>query len=181
MASPVVAHKVCFIQYGKGAGIFSLLAGYDRHAPPVTETQINKRSVKIGESEVVLKCWQLVEQDHSNWSLYLPGAEAVCFCFDLTDKFEMNGLETMMDSKIMHESLERNIVRMLVGLKSDLAEKREVSLEDGQNFAQKHGMAYWEVSALKNTNVERFYKDLAIKVTERASRLEAIQPLAAKS
>ena len=46
---------------------------------------------------------------------------------------------------------------LLVGNKSDLEDKREVSFEEAQEVAQKNGMAFIETSALDSTNVEQAF------------------------
>ena len=43
---------------------------------------------------------------------------------------------------------------LLVGNKSDLEDKREVSFEEAQEFAKNKGMEFIETSALDSSNVE---------------------------
>ena len=43
---------------------------------------------------------------------------------------------------------------MLIGNKSDLESKREVSREEGEAFAKKHGLFFRETSAKTASNVE---------------------------
>ncbi|GJN30888.1 hypothetical protein PR202_gb19233 [Eleusine coracana subsp. coracana] len=47
-----------------------------------------------------------------------------------------------------------NLTVVLVGNKCDLSHKRSVSLEEGQEFADKHGLIFMESSAKSNQNVE---------------------------
>lgn len=47
-----------------------------------------------------------------------------------------------------------NLTIVLVGNKCDLSHKRTVSLEEGQEFANKHGFVFMESSAKTNQNVE---------------------------
>ena len=41
----------------------------------------------------------------------------------------------------------KNVVKVLIGNKNDLEDKREVAYEDGKNFADSFGMKFYEVSA----------------------------------
>ena len=42
---------------------------------------------------------------------------------------------------------------MLLGLKSDLSDKREVSYEEALTFAEERNMMYFEVSSKTQTNI----------------------------
>ena len=43
---------------------------------------------------------------------------------------------------------------VLVGNKTDLQDRRQVSDMDGKNLAQKHNISFIETSALRNENIE---------------------------
>ncbi|TVU25561.1 hypothetical protein EJB05_28062 [Eragrostis curvula] len=60
-----------------------------------------------------------------------------------------------------------NLTTILVGNKCDLSHERAVSYEEGQEFAEKHGLIFMESSAKNNQNVE--------EVTVRSS-LETKRP-----
>eukprot|EP01127_Copromyxa_protea_P001619 TRINITY_DN1157_c0_g1_i1.p2 TRINITY_DN1157_c0_g1~~TRINITY_DN1157_c0_g1_i1.p2 ORF type:complete len:100 (-),score=35.19 TRINITY_DN1157_c0_g1_i1:53-352(-) len=57
---------------------------------------------------------------------------------------------------------------MLVGNKSDLEHKREVTTEEAQKFADEHGCEFFETSALEGTNVTEMFMQLlkTMKKTE---------------
>ena len=59
---------------------------------------------------------------------------------------------------------------MLVGNKSDLETKREVSTEEGQAFADKHGLFFLETSAKTAMNVESAFLETARKIHEGAEK-----------
>lgn len=50
-----------------------------------------------------------------------------------------------------------NIVIMLIGNKSDLEEKRVVSREEGEKFAQDNGLFFLETSAKTDDNVDEVF------------------------
>jgi GTPase SAR1 family protein len=47
-----------------------------------------------------------------------------------------------------------NMTIMLIGNKSDLAHRRAVSTEEGEQFAKEHGLIFMEASAKTAQNVE---------------------------
>lgn len=56
---------------------------------------------------------------------------------------------------------------ILVGNKCDLEEHRQVSYEEGKNFAKDNGMKFFETSAKISTNVENLFHEGAEMVNEK--------------
>lgn len=65
---------------------------------------------------------------------------------------------------------DNNIVVMLIGNKCDLADRREVSTEDAQEFAQTEGLFFFETSALEATNVEAAFITALSEIYRTVSR-----------
>ena len=51
------------------------------------------------------------------------------------------------------------VFKILVGNKSDLAEKRQVSKERGKQLADTYGIPFIETSAKSNDNIEKLFVD----------------------
>jgi len=58
------------------------------------------------------------------------------------------------------DNADQNIIVLLVGNKSDLEDRREVSFEEGAEYAAHHGMSFIETSALDSTNVEQAFRQV---------------------
>ena len=72
--------------------------------------------------------------------------------YDITSRRSFdNALDWLTRLK---ENSQEDIVILLVGNKTDLVDLREVSTQEGANFAQKHQLAFLETSALDSNNVE---------------------------
>ena len=61
---------------------------------------------------------------------------------------------------------------MLVGNKSDLAEKREVSVEEGQELAKFYGISFLETSAKETVNIGECFLTMSKSVIEKLSKGE---------
>lgn len=59
---------------------------------------------------------------------------------------------------------------MLVGNKCDLDNIRAVSVEDGKNLAEKHGLFFMETSALDSTNVKTAFEMVIKEIYNNVSR-----------
>ena len=57
----------------------------------------------------------------------------------------------------------------MIGNKSDLAMRREVSKEEGESLAAKHSIPYFECSAKDNLNVEDAFMEVAKSILLRDS------------
>ena len=56
---------------------------------------------------------------------------------------------------------------VLVGNKSDLADKRQVNTEEGQELAEKYGMQFYETSAKSGENVEEIFFKSADEIAKK--------------
>ena len=55
-----------------------------------------------------------------------------------------------------------SIVLSLMGNKSDMKESRQVTIEEGEQLAKKHGLAFFEVSAKDATNVNKSFEKMIV-------------------
>ena len=56
---------------------------------------------------------------------------------------------------------------VLVGNKSDLADRRQVNTEEGQELADKYGMQFYETSAKTGDNVESIFLNSADEIARK--------------
>ena len=64
-------------------------------------------------------------------------------------------------------SAPKSILMVLVGNKCDLENKREVTEEEGRDFAEKNGMLFFETSAKTGKNVEELFKQSVIIIDKK--------------
>lgn len=66
--------------------------------------------------------------------------------------------------KIKKLNNKSNLSGVLVGTKSEHKNAKEITTEEGETFAKKLGLDFFEVSAAYNTNVDKPFLELASKV-----------------
>ena len=71
--------------------------------------------------------------------------------YDITNKKSFENCKDWLER--LHEDASDDLVIMLIGNKIDLAAQREVSTNEGMNFAQENELAFLETSALTGSNV----------------------------
>lgn len=63
------------------------------------------------------------------------------------------------------------MVIMLIGNKTDQENKRAVTKEEGEQFAQDHGLIFMETSAKTSTNVEEAFIQTAKEIYEKIQQV----------
>ena len=130
----------------------SLTVGVDFHA----------KVINLEGQQIKLQLWDTAGQERFRAIIqsYFRNAVGGLLVFDITNRLSFEHLDGWLE-EAKEGSSEHSIVFVLVGNKCDLEEKREVSEEEGLQYAQKHGMDYIETSACSGNNVERAFNILA--------------------
>ena len=78
--------------------------------------------------------------------------------YDITDRQSFQDVENWLGEVRQHAS--PNIVKILVGNKSDLKDQRQVSYQEGKEFADSLGMQFLETSAKEKMNIDEAFLTL---------------------
>ena len=76
----------------------------------------------------------------------------------------------------MHHRVSRHAVVVLVGNKTDLAKKREITEAEGQEYASSQGMLFLETSAKTAANTSVLFELVARQIAMSSSACTAQQP-----
>lgn len=98
--------------------------------------------------------------------MYYRGAQAAILVYDITSVSSFNSLPRWLRDIKEHRQVD-DIVLAVVGNKTDCANDREVSVEQGQEFAEKNGMMFVETSAKTGENIEELFCAIARKLRSR--------------
>ena len=94
--------------------------------------------------------------------MYLRDAEAALILYDVTDKKSLVKAEQWI--KELKEYAPSETVLSLAGSKMDYAGAHNVTSQDGQNFARKHGIPVcMEASAKSAENVDALFHQIAVQ------------------
>ena len=80
--------------------------------------------------------------------------------FDVAERTTFTNIESWLDA--VSRNCTETTIAVLVGNKTDLTE-RQVSHEEAQSMAEKHGITYVEVSVRDNSNVNEPFMQLTKK------------------
>ena len=127
------------------------------------------KSLDVGDKSIKLQLWDTAgtEKFRSITTGYYRGANAAFVVFDLTSKPTFDCLNEWIQNyyKFSNPDTEKNVV--LVGNKSDLVNKREVSEEEIENFAKNNNLMYFETSAKDGKNIDECFYFIAEKLVKQ--------------
>ena len=101
-------------------------------------------------------------------SAYYKGAVGALVVYDISRQPTFENVEVWL--KELREHSQPDIVVMLVGNKSDQRNRRKVATEDALAFAEKHGLAFLETSALDGTGVDDAFRNILSEIYQKMSR-----------
>ena len=109
--------------------------------------EFGAKTIDINGRMAKLQIWDTAGQDSfkSITRAYYRGSAAALICYDITNRDSFENLEGWLHECKSNGNQEMTLV--LVGNKIDLESEREVSMEEGQKFAEKNEMLFFETSA----------------------------------
>lgn len=120
---------------------------------PTLGVEFLTKVVQTEEHRIQLQLWDTAGQElfRSVTRGYYRGSAGALILFDLTSHDSFNNVQQWLDD--LKEVARQDVVVVLIGNKSDMADKRDVTREEAENFAKSHSMPYFETSAKTGENV----------------------------
>eukprot|EP01084_Bolivina_argentea_P014602 27284_1 len=98
---------------------------------------------------------------------YYRGADGCVLVYDVTDAKSFKNVEMWLNEVIKNdEQNQQNTIIMLVGNKTDLSSKRQVTTEQGQKLADENDLMFCETSAKTGENVHNAFNNLAYEICD---------------
>lgn len=96
---------------------------------------------------------------------YMKSADGFLVCFDLTSESTLENVNYWINS--IKTTARKNVSILIIGNKSDLNDMREVTTEQGKEFAAKNGIDYLETSSKMQIGVDEAFETLVKKILEQ--------------
>lgn len=125
---------------------------------------IHIRLKPVETDEVVFKfrIWDCAGQERykSLTRQYIRNATIILYTFDLTNRMSFAELHEWKDT-VRKEIPNNEYLEVVIGNKKDNEKNREVSYDEGEQFAHRINAEYFEVSARYNESVTNLFKNIA--------------------
>ncbi|KAF2542262.1 hypothetical protein F2Q68_00030429 [Brassica cretica] len=155
-----------------GVGKSCLLLQFtDKRFQPVHDLTIGvefgARMITIDNKPLKLQIWDTAGQEsfRSITRSYYRGAAGALLVYDITRRETFNHLASWLEDARQHANA--NMTIMLIGNKCDLAHRRAVTTEEGEQFAKEHGLIFMEASAKTAQNVEEAFIKTAATIYKK--------------
>ena len=132
------------------------------------------KEVDINGLKLKLQIWDTSGQERfrSMTHTFLKNANGIAFVYDITNKKSFEGVKNWIKDA---ESNNPGFEKVLIGNKTDLEGKREVSHDYSEKFASKKKIKTFETSAKTNINVNEPFDYLAQLIVKDKTKEEIIQ------
>ena len=127
----------------------------DKEAPKQFHNMTEEEKKKIK-----MQIWDTAGQERFKNIIasYYRGAHGILLIYDVTDKESFKNLSNWLIE--IEKNASKNVLKVLIGNKTDLEEKRVITYNQGKEFADSYGLKYIETSAKKNLNVNEAFETL---------------------
>jgi len=131
------------------------------------------KTIDIDGNRMKLALWDTAGQERFRTLTpsYYRGAQGVIFVYDVSTRQTFDKLNEWLNETETYAT-KQDLIKMLVGNKIDKA-NREVTRQEGQLFARKHGMLFIEASARTKEGVECAFEELVEKIIQTPGLWEA--------
>ena len=115
---------------------------------------------------VRLQLWDTAGQERFRSLIpsYIRDSSVAIVCYDITNRASFLNTEQWIDD--VRSERGNDVVIMLVGNKTDVQERRQVSAEEGQAKAKDYGVMFIETSAKAGFNVKALFRKLALALAD---------------
>jgi len=127
--------------------------------------EFGTRLMNVDNELIKLQIWDTAGQEsfRSITRSYYRGATGALLVYDISRRDSFNHVSRWLKEARQYSN--PDMVIMLVGNKCDL-DRREVSYEEGADFARENGLVFQETSAKTAQNVEETFVGTAKKISE---------------
>jgi len=126
--------------------------------------EFGTKILKIEDKIIKAQIWDTAGQERykSITSTYYKGAKGAFIVYDITNRLTFESVDKWIQD--LNLNSDKNITLLLIGNKKDLADKRDVTTEEGEEKAKSFGLAFLETSALTGENIDKVFDNMLKEV-----------------
>ena len=153
---------------GKSNIIYRFVQGkFNENYKATINLDFSYKNIKKGDKIYRVQLWDTVGQEEfqSISRGYYKSGVCALVVYDITNRESFNNVGTWMEEcKINGPS---TISLVLVGNKIDLEDKRQITYEEGEDFANQNNMQFFETSALNGSNIDKLFNDTVESIIKK--------------
>ena len=129
--------------------------------------EFGAKNVNIRDKLYRVQIWDTAGQEsfRSITRAYYKNSVCALIVYDISKRDTFNNVSIWIED--CKNQSPKTIYMILVGNKSDLEDRREVSIEEGKELAEKYGIDFYETSAKTGDNVEEIFFNSADEIAKK--------------
>ena len=128
------------------------------------------KNISINDRNIRIQIWDTAGQEayRSITRSYYKNSTCAFIVYDITEKKTFDDVDIWL--RDVREICFKNVLIYLIGNKNDLEDKRQITYEEGKNYADENNLVFFETSALTGNNIEEIFIQSA---TDLVNKLES--------
>ena len=137
---------------------------------PTIGVEYGAKSLDIDNMTYRIQIWDTAGQENyrSITRSYYNNCSCALVVYDITNKQSFEDVQIWI--KDCKKNTTNNILFVLIGNKIDLDDKRVISYEEGEKYANDKGMLFFEVSALTGEKIQECFIESLKNISERIKK-----------
>ena len=125
---------------------------------PTIGVDFKIKTFEIDTKKIKMQIWDTAGQERFKNIIasYYRGAHGILLLYDVTDKDSFKNLSNWLIE--IEKNSSKNVIKVLIGNKTDLEDKRVISKNQGKDFADTYGLKFVETSVKKILMLRKLLK-----------------------
>ena len=127
------------------------------------------RTIELEGKVIKLQIWDTAGQERFRTitSSYYRGAHGIIMVYDVTEPESFKNISGWLNEIQRHAT--EGVNRLLIGNKCDAEDRKKVSFEEGNSYANQLGVKFLETSAKSSHNVEQAFVTMASEIKAKVA------------
>ena len=137
---------------------------FDSTTKETVGVEFDSKNYNFGEKTIKAQIWDTAGQERyrSVTKAYYKGAKGALLVYDISRRITFENIDNWLID--LRTNGDKDILIILIGNKSDLNSKREVSKDEAENKAEQYNIAFLETSAKNGDNIDKAFSELVEQV-----------------
>ena len=154
---------------GKSCIIEQFISGkFDDNTIATLTAQFYRKTFEFpGDKNITLDIWDTAGQEkfRALTRIFYKNAKAVILVYDITDNRSFDEIKNYWYEQVK-QNCHSDVIIAIAANKCDLYEQRQVSDEEGEEFAESLGALFASTSAKNDSGITKLFEDIASRILD---------------